>query len=470
MRMRFIVGPSCASIAVLALVPRAAAQCGDPQDWTHRQCGLLTTQYVGSHEARVEFRLLQGGSAVTNAAGNVEVEGNYSFTGGSLDVPTTWPDYGLCSESDWVPVHESDSQQFDDDLDYPGDIVSVVGACMPVPFCASEAIARVRASSSEVLFAMVKGRHDRTSGSVFQQFNNNVDACCAYMEPGFHPLVSETRAQACAKASVTRDVQYTAASFVQPRVLVSGLANVSRGDPACVGGMVDLCSAFHPGTHFGTAPALSGGTSASFVDIVVTVTGATAYTRRIRGVVGATTAATIIRAGAFAPGTYTVGSTCQSGAVRSASYFGDIFYGDLGAGANFALDPIATPGSTISLDARVCPVKRPGDVNDDDVIGPLDQAGFYALFNHDIDDETSDYIPECDVNFDGLIDSLDWPELTAAGYCPGDFDASGSINTNDFFDYLAAYQALDLLADINGSGAVDSNDYFLFLEYYQNGC
>jgi hypothetical protein len=54
--------------------------------------------------------------------------------------------------------------------------------------------------------------------------------------------------------------------------------------------------------------------------------------------------------------------------------------------------------------------------------------------------------------------------------CPADFDHSGAVNSQDFFDFLAAFFALDPAADFNHSGAVDSQDFFDFLTAFFAGC
>jgi hypothetical protein len=54
--------------------------------------------------------------------------------------------------------------------------------------------------------------------------------------------------------------------------------------------------------------------------------------------------------------------------------------------------------------------------------------------------------------------------------CPGDFDCSGAVNSQDFFDFLSAFFALDPSADFNHSGAVDSQDFFDFLTAFFASC
>ncbi len=61
--------------------------------------------------------------------------------------------------------------------------------------------------------------------------------------------------------------------------------------------------------------------------------------------------------------------------------------------------------------------------------------------------------------------------------CPGDLspppNGDGLINTNDFFQFLSYYQAMDLRADFaptGGDGLINTNDFFAFLAAYQAGC
>jgi hypothetical protein len=52
------------------------------------------------------------------------------------------------------------------------------------------------------------------------------------------------------------------------------------------------------------------------------------------------------------------------------------------------------------------------------------------------------------------------------GGCPCDFNMSGELNSQDFFDFLNAFFALDPRADFNHSGAVNSQDFFDFLNCF----
>jgi hypothetical protein len=54
--------------------------------------------------------------------------------------------------------------------------------------------------------------------------------------------------------------------------------------------------------------------------------------------------------------------------------------------------------------------------------------------------------------------------------CAADFDASGRVDSNDFFGFLEAFFEGRLSADVNFDGVVDSNDFFDFLTGFFTGC
>jgi hypothetical protein len=54
--------------------------------------------------------------------------------------------------------------------------------------------------------------------------------------------------------------------------------------------------------------------------------------------------------------------------------------------------------------------------------------------------------------------------------CPADFNASGTTNVQDIFDFLAAWFAADPRANINGVGGVTVQDIFDFLAAWFAGC
>jgi hypothetical protein len=59
-------------------------------------------------------------------------------------------------------------------------------------------------------------------------------------------------------------------------------------------------------------------------------------------------------------------------------------------------------------------------------------------------------------------------ELSAR--CPADFNGDRSVTSQDFFDFLAAFFALEPAADFNHSGAVTYLDFFDFLTAFFRPC
>jgi hypothetical protein len=60
--------------------------------------------------------------------------------------------------------------------------------------------------------------------------------------------------------------------------------------------------------------------------------------------------------------------------------------------------------------------------------------------------------------------------VTAGIGCAADFNHSGAVDSQDYFDFLTAFFASDPIADFNHSGAVDSQDFFDFLTAFFAGC
>jgi probable HAF family extracellular repeat protein len=59
---------------------------------------------------------------------------------------------------------------------------------------------------------------------------------------------------------------------------------------------------------------------------------------------------------------------------------------------------------------------------------------------------------------------------TLGGPCRADFNRDGVTNSQDFFDFLAAFFAHDPAADNNNDGGVTTEDFFDFLEAFFAGC
>lgn len=54
--------------------------------------------------------------------------------------------------------------------------------------------------------------------------------------------------------------------------------------------------------------------------------------------------------------------------------------------------------------------------------------------------------------------------------CRADINADGVLNSQDFFNFLTAFFAQDMVADFNASGTINSTDYFDFLSAFFSGC
>src|SRR5688572_11958754 len=58
----------------------------------------------------------------------------------------------------------------------------------------------------------------------------------------------------------------------------------------------------------------------------------------------------------------------------------------------------------------------------------------------------------------------------SSGACPADFNDDGGVNSQDFFDFLAAFFESDASADFNTDGVVNSQDFFDFLTAFFVPC
>jgi len=60
--------------------------------------------------------------------------------------------------------------------------------------------------------------------------------------------------------------------------------------------------------------------------------------------------------------------------------------------------------------------------------------------------------------------------VNVSSECRGDFNTDGFVNSQDFFDFLAAFFAQDPIADFNHDIFIDSQDIFDFLAAFFEGC
>ena len=96
-------------------------------------------------------------------------------------------------------------------------------------------------------------------------------------------------------------------------------------------------------------------------------------------------------------------------------------------------------------------------------------GGFSGLVNG----ETWELRATCpaDFNNDAILNSQDFFDFLAAFFAQqpnADFNHDGTINSQDFFDFLAAFFAGD--ADFNADGTTNSQDFFDFLAAFFTGC
>lgn len=69
-----------------------------------------------------------------------------------------------------------------------------------------------------------------------------------------------------------------------------------------------------------------------------------------------------------------------------------------------------------------------------------------------------------------ITDGSTNPAVVMTRTCPADFNMDGTVDSTDFFDFLAAWFAADAWSDFNTSGTVDTQDYLDFYAVWREGC
>ncbi len=88
----------------------------------------------------------------------------------------------------------------------------------------------------------------------------------------------------------------------------------------------------------------------------------------------------------------------------------------------------------------------------------------------EITDLSLDFQPDLGLGDNNPTIATHGPVSATHTSCTADITGEGDLNTNDFFAFLALYQAQDPGADFSPGGGINTNDFFAYLAAYQAGC
>jgi len=132
------------------------------------------------------------------------------------------------------------------------------------------------------------------------------------------------------------------------------------------------------------------------------------------------------------------------------------------AGIDFVSAPTFRGGLPTDIPQDFRLGDTPGEMDHADVVVPPGATHLFIGTHDSLYEDNSD--PDSDFAAEVTV-------LCAAGTCcDADFNRDGSVNSQDFFDFLGAFFAGAPSADFNSDGAVNSQDFFDFLTAFFTGC